>query len=332
MRPGVQRALFGRPPCIDGQRLHPEMQTMLRISEWAGRETLTGGLPPDRARRYVEMDSLAGSGPPLPMAEVRELRYAGPTMTLPARLYVPHRAPPPPRPALLYFHGGGWVVGSLDTHDSLCRFLAARSGVAVLSAGYRLAPEHPYPAGPEDAAAAYRWLIENAAALEIDPRRIAVGGDSAGGNMATGVCQVMRDDDGIRPPAMQLLIYPVTDAVGEHRSRELFAAGFKLTTSDIVEFERCYIADPSRSTEPLASVLRAPDLSNLPPAYVTTAGFDPLRDEGEDYAMRLREEGVRVALRRHPGLIHTFANMTSFSRMARSAMSEAAGALRMTLA
>jgi acetyl esterase len=149
--------------------------------------------------------------------------------------------------------------------------------------------------------------------------------------MATGVCQVMRDE-GFQPPAMQLLIYPVTDAVGEHRSRELFAAGFKLTNSDIVEFERCYIADPTRSTEPLASVLRAPDLSNLPPAYVTTAGFDPLRDEGEEYALRLREEGVSVALRRHPGLIHTFANMTSFSRMARAAMSEAAGALRMALA
>jgi acetyl esterase len=131
---------------------------------------------------------------------------------------------------------------------------------------------------------------------------------------------------------MQLLIYPVTDARGEHRSRELFASGFKLTTSDIVEFERCYIPDPSRTTEPRASVLLAPDLSSLPPAYVTTAGFDPLRDEGEEYALRLREEGNRVALRRHPGLIHTFANMTSFSRAARTAMSEAAGALRISLA
>lgn len=331
LRPGTQRALFGRPPVIDGQRLHPEMQTMLRISEWAGRETLTGGLPPEDARRHIEMDSRAGSGPPLPMAAVRELEYPGPAGPLPARLYIPHRTPPPPRPALLYFHGGGWVIGSIDTHDSLCRFLAARAGVTVLSAGYRLAPEHPYPAAPEDAAAAYRWTVENADELEIDPTRIAVGGDSAGGNMATGICQVMRDD-GDQPPAMQLLIYPVTDARGEHRSRGLFASGFKLTTMDIVEFERCYVPDPSRITEPLASVLLAPDLSGLPPAYVVTAGFDPLRDEGEDYARRLHEEGVRVALRRHPGLIHTFANMTSFSRAARTAMSEVAGALRMGLA
>jgi acetyl esterase len=329
--PRGKRLLFGKPPEIDGLRLDTDMLVMLGLAKRVGRETLTGGLPPAQARVYVQRDAEAGSGTrPLPMASVQSLEIPGPASTLPARLYLPFGAPPAPRPLLLYFHGGGWVIGSLDTHDSVCRFLAAHSGVAVLSCGYRLAPEHPYPAAPEDAAAAFRWAVENAAALEADVSRIAVGGDSAGGNMATGLCQAMREADEQRP-AMQLLVYPVTDASGQQNSRELFSTGFKLTAADIVEFERCYLPDPARASDPLASVLHAPDLSGLPPAYVVTAGFDPLRDEGEAYADRLRREGGRVALRRHPGLIHTFANMTAFSSSARSAMAETAGALRMGL-
>jgi acetyl esterase/lipase len=328
--PRALRLLFGRPPSIDGQRLDPTMQVVLRLSEMAGRPTLTNGLPPDLARRSVQLDARAGAGRPLPMASVTDFEFPGPGGRLPARLYVPNSAPPPPRPMLLYFHGGGWVVGGIDTHDSVCRFLAAHSGAAVLSAGYRLAPETPFPGPVEDAQAALRWTFENATELGGDPARLAVGGDSAGGNMATGICQTMRDGGGPMP-AMQLLIYPVTDAYGEQHSRELFATGFKLTNADIVEFERCYLPDPTRASDPLASVLHAPDLSGLPPAYVAVAGFDPLRDEGERYAERLRTEGVRVAVKRHPGLIHTFANMTSFSRPAREAMREAAGALRMGL-
>jgi acetyl esterase len=249
--PWLGRVVFGRPPTIDGQRLDPTMQVVLSLAESVGCETLTGGLPPVQARAYVEQDAAAGQGRPLPMASVTELTYPGAEGPLPARLYVPHGAPPPPRPLLLYFHGGGWVVGSLDTHDSLCRFLAAYSGATVLAAGYRLAPEHPFPAAPEDAAAALRWVFENAGGLEIDPDRVAVGGDSAGGNMATGLCQTMREEGG-RQPAMQLLIYPVTDAYGEQYSRELFATGFKLTTGDIVEFERCYLPDPTQAADPLA--------------------------------------------------------------------------------
>jgi len=331
LRPGAQRLLFGEPPEVEGIRLDPEMHVMLKLSERVGRPTLTNGLPPPQARISVETDAKAGAGPqPLPLASVRALEIPGPACPLPARLYLPHGAAPAPRPLLVYFHGGGWVVGSLDTHDGVCRFLAAHSGAPVLASGYRLAPEHPYPAAVEDAAAAFRWTVEHASELEVDPARIAVGGDSAGGNMATGLCQATRDA-GDPAPAMQLLIYPVTDAYGEQRSREVFGTGFKLTTADIVEFERRYLPDPERASDPLASVLHAPDLSGLPPAYVAIAGFDPLRDEGEAYAARLHAEGVRVALRRHPGLIHTFANMTSFSRSARAAMLEAAGALRMGL-
>ncbi|HEX6229738.1 MAG TPA: alpha/beta hydrolase [Solirubrobacterales bacterium] len=329
--PRTQRLLFGRPPSVDGQRLALDIHAMLRLAHFVGRETLTGGLPPVQARAEVLADARAGCGRPIPMASVRELEIPGPAVSLPARLYLPHAAQPPPRPLLLYFHGGGWVVGDLETHDSVCRFLAAHSGATILSCDYRLAPEHPYPAAVEDAQAAYRWTVEHAAELGADPDRIGIGGDSAGGNMATGVCIAMRDDGGPQP-AMQLLIYPVTDAIGEQRSRELFGTGFQLTTSDIVEFERCYLPDPSYATDPLASVLRAPSLADLPPAYVVTAGFDPLRDEGEEYAERMREEGVRVSLRRYASLTHSFANMTAFSRSARAAMLETAGALRMGLA
>jgi acetyl esterase len=323
-------ALFGRPPVIDGQRLDLDMLVVLGLGRMVGRETLTGGLPAELARAHVEKDAAAGSGPPLPMASVESLEIPGAAGPLAARFYVPYGARPVPRPLLLYFHGGGWLVGSLDTHDSVCRFLAAHSGAAVLASTYRLAPEHPYPEPVEDAMAVYRWTVENAPNLDADPSRIGVGGDSAGGNLATGICIAARGA-GEPMPAMQLLIYPVTDALCEDRSRELFSTGFKLTAADIVEFERAYIQDPTRVREPLASVLRGPDLSGLPPAYVATAGFDPLRDEGEQYAVRMRNEGVKDALRRHPGLIHTFANMTSFSRSARAAMLEAAGALRMGL-
>ena len=202
----------------------------------------------------------------------------------------------------------------------------------MLSIDYRLAPEHPFPAAVEDAWAAFAWAAANAAALGADPARIAVGGDSAGGNLAAVVSLLARDGGGAMP-AMQLLLYPVTDAVGGQRSRELFAEGFILTKEDI-GLVRGATTCPTAPTDgdPRVSVLRAPDLTGLPPAYVATAGFDPLRDEGEAYALRMREAGVRVALRRHPGLIHSFANQTAVSRTARGAMLEAAGALRMGLA
>jgi acetyl esterase/lipase len=330
MRPQAQRRLFGRPPVIDGQELATDLNVLLRLAALTGHSMLTGALPPGEAREYIRGSSAATAGPPVPMAEVRGLEIRGPASPLAARLYVPFGAEQAPRPTLVFFHGGGWVVGGLDTHDSLCRFLAAHSGVAVLSCTYRLAPEHPFPAAVEDADAAFRWAIEHVEELGADPGKTAVGGDSAGGNLATGVCLAMRDADGPRP-AMQLLIYPATEAIEARRSRRLFPDGFILTQRDIDYCERCYLPDKSMGYEPLASVLRAPDLAGLPPAYVATAGFDVLRDEGEEYATRMHEAGVQVALRRHPRLIHTFANLTAVSRSARAAMQEAAGALRMGL-
>jgi acetyl esterase len=327
----VQRRLFGPPPEIDGQVLAPDIHVVTRLAEQAGENTMTGGLPPEEARALVRRGSAGVSGPPIPMAELLEFEVPGPAGALQARLYVPYGAPPPPRPTLVQFHGGGWMVGDLDTNDSACRFLAAHSGVAIFSPTYRLAPEHPFPAAPEDARAAFRWACALAGELGADPARIGIGGDSAGANLAAGVCIAMRDSGG-PAPAMQLLIYPATEAVEPRRSRALFGNGLFLTQMDIDYCERAYLPDKAMGYDQLASVLRAPDLSGLPPAYVATAGFDPLRDEGEEYAARMRAAGVPVAHRRHPRLTHVFANLTQVSRSSREAMLEAAGALRMGLA
>jgi acetyl esterase len=331
LAPRTQRLLFGRPPTIDGQELATDIHVLLRLADLAGENSLLGGLPPEGARAYVRNSTAATSGPPIPMAEVRQLEIPRPQGPLAARLYVPIGAEPAPRPTIVFFHGGGWVVGDLDTHDGVCRFLAAHSGAAVLSARYRLAPEHPFPAAPEDAEAAFRWAVANADGLGADPARLAIGGDSAGGNLAAGVCLATRDSGGPRP-AMQVLNYPAVEAIEPRRSRRLFADNFILTQRDIEVCERHYLPDKEMGYDPRASILRVEDLSELPPAYIATAGFDPLRDEGEAYAARMSEAGVSVALRRHPRLIHTYANLTGVSRSARAAMLEMAGAIRMGLA
>jgi acetyl esterase len=332
LRAGAQRLIFGKPPVLDGQELASDINVLLWFARLTGSRSFTDGPTPDLVRARRRKEAAVTAGPPIPMARVESVEIPGPAGTIPARLYVPPGVEPPaPRPLLVYYHGGGWVICDLDTHDGTCRFLAANSGVTVLSVDYRLAPEHPFPAGVEDAHAAFDWAAEHAAELGADPARIAVGGDSAGGNLATVTSLLARDSGGPRP-AMQLLIYPATDADDSHPSRRLFAEGFLLTRADMEWFEENYLADPADAADPRVTVLRVEDLSGLPPAYVATAGFDPLRDEGEAYAERMREAGVPVALRRHPGLVHSFANLTAVSRTARAAMLEVAGALRMGLA
>ncbi|MBA3865095.1 MAG: alpha/beta hydrolase [Solirubrobacterales bacterium] len=331
--PGVQRRLFGKPPTIDGQTLASEVQTLIRLAELVGSESFSVGMAASEARDHTRIEAeIACRRPPIPMARVAPIEIPGPVRSIPARLYVPG-APPggDPTALLVYYHGGGWVVGDLETHDGVCRFLAATAGVSVLAIDYRLAPENPFPAAVEDAVASFQWAAGNAASLGADPARIAVGGDSAGGNLAAVVSVLARDAGGPRP-AMQLLIYPVTDAAKDRRSRQLFAEGFLLTQQDSDFFEASYLPPGTDPTDPRVSVLRTAELGGLPSAYVATAGFDPLRDEGEAYALAMREAGVRVALRRHPGLVHSFANQTAIGRTARGAMLEAAGALRMGLA
>jgi acetyl esterase len=330
--PGLQRRLFGRPPELDGQTLAPDINALISLASRARSDSLAEGTDPvaARAQRRAEA-AVVAERPRIEMARVEAVDIPGPAGPIAARLYVPATPGEGPLPLLVYFHGGGWVIGDLETHDSPCRFLAAHSGAQVLAVDYRLAPEHPFPAAAEDAFAAYLWASAEAGRLGIDPARIAVGGDSAGGNLAAVTCLTARDE-GAPPPAMQLLIYPVTETGRELPSREDLGEGFLLTRRDMAYYEDRYLPPGTDRNDPRVAVLQAEDLSNLPPAYVAVAGFDPLRDEGLAYAERLRDAGVPVGLRLHPGLVHTFVNLTAISPTSREAMLEACGALRMGLA
>jgi acetyl esterase len=263
------------------------------------------------------------------MAAIEPRTIAGPAGPIPARLYVP-RDGRPPRPLVVYYHGGGWVVGDLDTHDATCRHLAHETAAAVLAVDYRLAPEHRFPAAVDDAVAAFGWAVREAAALGADPARVGVAGDSAGGNLAAVVAQVTTRASDARPVA-QLLIYPVTDLSTKHPSYRLFSDGFFLTEADMDWYRANYLPDESAAHDPRASPLRASDLSGLPPAVVLTAGFDVLRDEGEAYAKRLLDAGVPTELRRNAGQIHGFANAAGVSPTARATMDEAARLFRAAL-
>jgi acetyl esterase len=327
----LQRAVLGAPPRVDGQDLSAEMQALLRLAALTGDDAGVDGLPPQEARARMKAAALAAAGPGDSDSAGVDLAIPGPAGTIPARLYDPPSGGLEGRPLVVYLHGGCWVLGDLDTHDGVCRFLAANADAAVLSVEYRLAPEHPFPAAIEDAVAAFRWAGAETARLGVDPARIAIAGDSAGGNLAAAVARLARDDGG-PGPAMQALIYPIVDPGEESASRRAFAEGFLLTGAELEWFERAYLTEGADRDDPRVSLLRADDLSGLAPAYVLTAGFDPLRDEGEAYAAALRAAGVPVALRRHPGLIHGFANMTAISHAAREAIGELAGALRMGLA
>jgi acetyl esterase/lipase len=329
--PRLSRRLFGAPPEVDGQTLAPDIQALLAMAKLARSESFTEGTSVAAARAHRRLEAEIVAERPRPaMARVSSLELPGPAGPLAARLYVPHGAAEP-GPLLVYYHGGGWVIGDLETHDGPCRFLAANSGVRVLAIDYRLAPEHPSPAAAEDAHAAYAWVAANAAELGADPARIAVGGDSAGANLAA-VASLLARDAGLPLPAMQLLIYPVTVADEELPSRRTFGDGFLLTRPDMDFFEDNYLPPGTDRSDPRVSILRAGDLGGLPPAYLAIAGFDPLRDEGIAFARRLEKAGVPVSLRLHPGLVHTFANLTAICPSARQAMLEAVGALRMGLA
>jgi acetyl esterase len=331
--PAAHRLLLGKPIRSEGQTLATDIQAMLRLAKLNGVRDFYAGMSLEEAREHSRLNARIAAGPrPRPMARIEERTISGAAGPIRVRHYVPPGQPiDTPAPLLVFYHGGGWVIGDLDTHDTTCRFLAESSGASVLSVDYRLAPEYPFPAAVEDAWSAFAWAAANAAQLGADPRRIAVGGDSAGGNLAAVVSLLAREGGGPRP-ALQLLIYPVTDTEGTMPSRLTYGEGFFLTKSDMDAFDAAYLPDGAARDDARISVLHAADLSSLPPAYVVTAGFDPLRDEGEAYALRMRDAGTRVVLRRHPGLIHSFANETEVSRTSRAAMFEAAGALRMGLA
>ena len=264
------------------------------------------------------------AGEPEPIARVENRMVPGPAGDIPIRVYTPVGTAP--FPVLVYFHGGGWVIGNLDTHDGVCRSLANRVGCIVVSIDYRLAPEHPFPAAPEDCYAATRWIAEHAATLGADRGRIAVGGDSAGGNLAAVVALMARDRGGPKL-VYQLLIYPATDADFETRSCRENAEGYFLTRADMIWFWNHYAPRDEDRRNPYAAPLRAASLGGLPPALVITAEFDPLRDEGEAYAARLRDEHVPVRLSRYDGMIHGFFQMGAVVDRGRAAVEEAARAL-----
>ncbi|WP_410637265.1 alpha/beta hydrolase [Amycolatopsis sp. lyj-346] len=324
----VRRAVAGRPVRIDGQDLALDAQLLLRLQKIARAELVHGSV--EQSRALLDASRQLVSGKPIEPVSVREIAVPTPDGDLPSTLYTPAGLPEK-SPLLVFFHGGGWVIGTRSSHDNAVRFLAKHAGVRVLSIEYRLAPEFPFPAATEDALAAFEYAVAKAGDLGADPARIAVGGDSAGGNLAAVTAQQAVRRGG-PVPAFQLLIYPATDFARRYRSQDLFAEDLFLTDVHMKWFEGHYVPEGTDLTDPRLSPLHAADLSDLPPALVVTAGFDPLRDEGEAYAEKLREAGVDVALRRHDDLIHGFINFTGVGTRFREALAETAGALRQGLA
>jgi acetyl esterase len=307
--------------------LDPDAQTLLEMVRAANRpafETIGAA----EARLLFNAGRKVLAPDPMPVAETRDLAIPGPGGPIPARLY---RATATGNlPVLVFFHGGGWVVGDIESHDTGCRHLANRAECAVVSVDYRLAPEHKFPAAVEDCLAATAWVAGNAAALGIDAGRLAVGGDSAGGNLAAVVSLLARGH-GTPRIGHQLLIYPATDAAMRHDSMARFAEGYVLTRATMRWFYEQYLSAPADAADWQASPLAAPDLSGLPPAFVLTAGYDPLCDEGDAYAARLAEAGVAVTHRRFAGQVHGFALNGKIIRAAETALDEAAAALRAAL-
>ena len=326
----ARRLMAGPPIRRDGQVLDLDLQLLGRVA--ALLESSDGGtldqsvLAEQRRQADFAAEVAAESGPD--DIETRDLQVPGAAGPLAARLYVPPSAPVSSA-MLVYFHGGGFVLGSVASIDPLCRLLAAQSGVRLLSVDYRLAPEYPYPAALDDAIAAFRWARAHAVELGARPELVAVGGDSAGGNLALVVAHEQETDE---LPAFVLALYPVTDADRRGGSRETFGAGFGLTFEYLQQLERLYLPDGVPTDDTRGAILRAPDLSDMPPVYIATAGFDPLRDDGEELADRLRTDGVPIVARRFPGLVHGYAGFTAISAAARDATLDAASALRAALA
>jgi acetyl esterase len=323
--PSVQSALAGGYVERRGQRLEPELLVLLRLTKLRR--------PPFHSPKYLRAQQNKGArifGGPPENVRTRELVVPGGAGPLRARHYVSTEAS---APLLVFLHGGGFVFGNVDTHDAPCRLLCRHAGLHVLSVEYRLAPEHPFPAAVEDARAGFRWAHTHARDLGADPARVAVGGDSAGANLAAVVAQLGAKDGGPAPSA-QLLVYPAVDRRTAWASLDEFADGFYLTREIIDWFHTQYVEPPHRNRDtpdPRLNPLAADDLTGLAPALVVTAGFDPLCDEGEAYAAALARAGNSVQLRRFDSLVHGFFNMIGLSRACRNAVIEIALATRTLL-
>jgi acetyl esterase len=323
--PWAQRLMVaGRKVTIDGNTLDPTLQLILA----AQHGTRTGGLSAGgdlQAARALMRSSHSVMGHHVAVATT-DLTITGPNNALRIRHYRPPASGP--APLLVFFYGGGFVAGDIESHDGLCRMICKDAAIHVLSVDYRLAPEHPAPAAINDCLAAYRWACEHAAELGADPAHIGVGGDSAGGNLAALVALGCRDDCS-PPPALQVLLYATLDLSARTRSRALFSNGFFLTQQDIDWFNHLYLRGAELAADdPQVSPLKATDLSGLAPALVITAGFDPLRDEGNDYAAALRAAGVPVDHRQFTTLTHGFASVAPFGGRSAEAVVATISAIR----
>lgn len=316
------RRLAGDPVVVDGKTLDPEMQLLLRLLKLEGPAIETLAMSKARTKFISGFQVVGGKQP---IGAVTDRTIDGPGGPLTLRFYTPSGLAGQ-APALVYFHGGGFMHGNLDSHDATCRFLAEEAQVRVIAVDYRLAPEAPFPAAVDDAWAAWTWVTDHAKGLGLDPGRIAVGGDSAGGNLSAGLAQrAVRD--GARAPAFQLLIYPITDFMESAASRTMYGEDFLLTRAYLDLSEGHYLLGDEDTSDPRLSPLRH-DTAGVAPAYVVTAGFDPLQDEGRAYAEAMRAAGVPVEYVCEDGLIHTFANIVGYGSSAPRAMRRAAAALQ----
>jgi acetyl esterase len=308
--------------------LDTEARTLLDLMDKAVKDgrPLLHTLPHKVGRQAVDKMSEDSEASPIDVGEVTDGAFAGPGGEIRFRHYQPLGATAGLLPTLIYYHGGGFVIGNLETHDSTCRRLANKSRCQVIAIDYRLAPEHPFPSSIDDGVAAFRYIRDHAASFGADATRLAVGGDSAGGAIAAVVCQTCRDG-GEAMPAFQMLIYPATDSSKQSRSRREFAEGYFLTKDLIDWFWKAYVPTSTDLADLRLSPLLARDFSNLPPAFVLTAGYDPLRDEGRAYADRLIDAGVKTTYVNYPGTIHGFFSLTRFLQQGLRANDEAAAVL-----
>jgi acetyl esterase len=325
----TKRRILRKPVRVDGLTLDPEIQLLLMLRKLRGGSTLRAETP-KLARARMRAEILGVGGQDIALGAVRDFTIPGPHGKLPVRHYAPD-ARGEQHPLMVFFHGGGYVAGDLDTHDLFCRMMCRHAAVNVLAVDYRLAPEHPFPAAVDDAYAAFKWAASHTAELGADPARVAVCGDSAGGNLSA-VVSMLATRDGGPTPMLQILIYPPADRSFDRASVGLFREGFLLEQADMQWYDDHYFG-PSAAprTDPRVSPIYADNLGSVAPALVFTAGFDPLRDEGEAFAAAMKAAGNRAELRRFDGLVHGFINMVNVSPVARGAVVEMATEIRRAL-